>query len=229
MIANGEIGFDAVERILDAVGRKHVPIDINKGELHAGLVSCLATYHAAVERSSDKATKDKIARLKKILTPAKRLQEQLSLPHNEDAGLLYDDAKHFGQILADLIHDLEFKIGDLNFELRWGPDFDEAVTLRKDPRDHADRWKARSPFEWLSGHYLPELFRTHIGLATTFHRRAADNAPEGPLIRFVEGALIEFGVTYRGKHYSREAIAKAISDSRTNRVRKSPVALRNGR
>jgi hypothetical protein len=86
MTANGEIGLNAVDRILDAVERKHVPIDINMGELHAGLVSCLATYHAALERSSDKRTRYKIARLEKFLVPAKRLQAQLPLLPEDDVG-----------------------------------------------------------------------------------------------------------------------------------------------
>jgi hypothetical protein len=225
MTANVEIGSDAVGRILDAVGRKHVPTDLDKAELHAGLLRCLATYHAAVERSSDKITRYRIARLEKILEPAKRLQAQLPVPTDEDVGFPFIEPEHFAGELGNLIDALESKIEDLKFELRNGPDFDEALALRQDPREYADRWKARSPFEWLAGHYLPELFKMQVRLPLTFHRRAADNAPEGPLIRFVEGALIEFGVTHRGKQYSREAIAKAISDARTNRVRKFPVAL----
>jgi hypothetical protein len=161
------------------------------------------------------------------LIPAKRLEEQLPLLRDDDVDV-FIERDHFAQELTYLVFRLESQIDDLKFELRNGPDFDEALTLRKDPREYADRWKARSPFEWLAGHYLPELFRVQIGLPATFHRRAADSAPEGPLIRFVEGALIEFAITHRGKQYSREAIAKAISDSRTNRVRKFPVALRNG-
>jgi hypothetical protein len=225
MIAREEIGLNAVDRILDAVGRKHVPIDINIGELHAGLVSCLATYYAALERSSDKHTRDKIARLEKILVPAKRLQAQLPLLPEDDVGFPFREPEYFANGLENFVFALESKIDDLKFELRNGPDFDEALALHKDPKEYADRWKARSPFEWLAGYYLPQLFRKKIGLPLTFHRRAADNAPEGPLIRFIEAALVEFEITRQGKRYSREAIAKAVSDARTNRVRKLSTTL----
>src|SRR5262245_22991377 len=81
----------------------------------------------------------------------------------------------------------------LTFELEWGPDWREAIRLDVSPRTLADRWKARSPFEWVAGHYLPEVFRTHFGTTAKFNRRKG--VPDGPAIRFIEQALSELGIT----------------------------------
>jgi hypothetical protein len=122
--------------------------------------------------------------------------------------------------IGDLIDRIDREIGDLNFKLEWGPDWDEGIRRNVHPRDLADRWKARSPFEWLAGHYLPELFRVQFGIKPTFHRRAGDGIPDSPAIRFIEQALVELKITKSGRPYSRESIAKALTDVRTGRARK---------
>src|SRR5262249_11387338 len=69
--------------------------------------------------------------------------------------------------------------------------------------------RSRSPFEDLVGD-LAKLFKKQFGLEATFHRRASDNAPDSPFIRFVEQALKEFKITHQRRTYSRETIAKAL-------------------
>jgi hypothetical protein len=206
------------------VGQDKVPASLNKRELLHGLGSCLANYNAALERSSNKRIREEMARLNRALLPAKRLQREMPLPADDDRGLPFTEVEHFGELLGYLIDALESKIDDLQFELRNGPDFDEAIALNKYPREYADRWKAHSPFEWIAGRYLPELFKEQFGASPTFHRRKADDKPDSPLIRFVETALIELGISHRGRNYSREAIAKAVTDVRTGRVRKRGAA-----
>jgi hypothetical protein len=54
-----KIGLDAIDRILDAIGRKYIPSHLDRSQFAIGLMQCLHTYHAAVERNSDRPTKDK--------------------------------------------------------------------------------------------------------------------------------------------------------------------------
>jgi hypothetical protein len=212
-----EITLDAIERILAAVGEKHVPGDLDKHKLRAGLAECLATYYAALRRHSDQPIKDRLRRLKSIHRTAQQLYEQLG-PEVWDWSQ-HSETEHLYSALGNLIFWLNSKVEDLKSEIKWGPDFFEAVSLRVDPIVYADRWKARSPFEWLAGHYLPNVFSEQFATKPTFHRHAADGIPDSPTIRFIEQALVELKITNDGQPYSRESIAKALSDARNNRVR----------
>jgi hypothetical protein len=203
----------AVERILAAVGEKFIPPDLDKQKLVTDLASCLATYSSAVQRRSDKPTKDRIHRLKSIQEAAERLQKQLVPDDVWDWSDRYSECELLQMEVKDLIRSLDLEIADLNFELQWGPDWREAS-----PRSLLDRWRARSPFEWVAGHYLREVFETHFRTQATFHRRKG--VPDSPAIRFIEQALIELKITKSGRAYTRESIAKALSDARSGRVRR---------
>ena len=207
----------AVERILAAVGEKFIPLDLDKQKLVTDLASCLATYSSAAQRRSDKQTKDRVRRLKSIQNAAKRLERQLVPDDIWDWSDRYSECEYLQNEVKYLINRLDLEINDLTFELEWGPDWHEAIRRNLAPRALADRWKARSPFEWVAGHFLPELFRTHFGKKPTVNRRKG--VPDSPAIRFIERALIELEITNRGRPYSRESIAKALTDVRTGRAR----------
>ena len=207
----------AVERILAAVGENFIPPDLDKQELHIGLVSCLTIYSCAVQRRSDKPTKDRIWRLKSFQNAAKRLERQLVPDDIWDWSDTYSECERLQEEVKYLINRLDLEIDDLTFELQWGPDWHENIRRGLTPRALADRWKSRSPFEWVAGHYLPELFRTHFRRKPTFKRRK--DVPDSPAVRFIERALTELGITNRGRPYSRESIAKALTDARTGRSR----------
>jgi hypothetical protein len=216
-IVPGRISLDAVERILAAVGEEFIPPHLDQQKLALGLGGCKVTYSSAVRRRSDKQTKNRIRRLDSIRKAATRLVDQL-LP---DAVWRLSDRSEWDLLLSEvktLIKSLNSEIEDLTFELEWGPDWREEIRQHLPPRALADRWKARSPFEWVAGHYLPELFETHFGIKPTFHRR--DKVPNSPVICFIEQALIELGITDSGRAYARESIAKALSDARSGRIRR---------
>jgi hypothetical protein len=208
----------AVERILAAVGEKFIPPDLDKQKLRADLVSCGETYLSAVQRRSDKATKDRISRLESIREAAKRLEAQLGPDDVWDWKDRYSECEYLQDHVENLTRLLTSEIDDLMFEVEWGPDWREAIRLNVPARALADRWKARSPFEWIAGDYLPQVFTAHFGKKPTFHRRK--DVPDSPAICFIERALIELGITNRGRPYSRESIAKAVTDVRTGRTRK---------
>jgi hypothetical protein len=207
----------AVQRILAAVGEKFIPPDLDKQKLVTDLASCLATYSSAVQRRSDKPTKDRVRRLKSIQNAAKRLERQLVPDDIWDWSDRFSECERLQEEVKYLIERVDLEIEDLTFELRWGPDWLENIRRGLAPRALADRWKARSPFEWVAGHYLPELFRTHFGRKPTFNR--GKGVPDSPAIRFIERALTELGITNRGRPYSRGSIAKALTDARTGRAR----------
>ena len=150
--------------------------------------------------------------------PTKRLEQQLVPDDVWDWSDTYSECEYLQSEVQHLIKWLDSEIQDLTFELEWGPDWREAIRLNVGPRTLAERWKTRSPFEWVAGHYLPEVFRTHFGTTATFHRRKG--VPDSPAIRFIEQALIELGITDSGRAYARESIAKALSDVRSGRVRR---------
>jgi hypothetical protein len=209
----------AVERILAAVGEKFIPPDLDKLKLAEDLATCFTGYSSAVQRRSDKPTKDRIHRLKSIQKAAKRFEGQLMPDDVWDWSDSYSECELLQSEVEYLIKRLDSEIEDLTWELEWGPwqDFREAIRRNLSARALANRWKVRSPFEWVAGHFLPELFRTHFGKKPTFSRWKG--VPDSPAIRFIERALIELEITNRGRPHSRESIAKALTDVRTGRAR----------
>jgi len=209
----------AVERILAAVGEKFVPAYLDKLTLAKDIATCFTVYCSAVQRRSDKPTKDRIRRLNSIQKAAKRFERQLAPDDIWGWKDRYSECEYLDDNVKNLIRKLDLEIADLQFELEWGPDWHEAICLNVSPKTLTDRWQARSPFEWIAGHYLPEAFSAHFGKKATFHRRKG--VPESPAVRFIERALIELGITRKsGRPYSRESIARALTSVRGGRARR---------
>jgi hypothetical protein len=208
-----------IERILAATGKEHVPPNLDKEKLADGLEHCLATYLAARDRSSDVPRNARLRRLRSICATAKKLKTQLAPADVLDWTRDWE-CEVLRKDLGGLIQKLECTISDLNQELRFGLDAEEALRLGMAPREWANRWKAYSPFEWTAGHYLPELFEEHFGGESTFRRRDADKVKGGPTIRFIEKALIELGILENGKPYSRGSVTRALTALRTRNSRK---------
>jgi hypothetical protein len=209
-----DLDYTTVDRIVAAVDLDHGAID--RAGLLSDIQSCLSTYYAALERASDKPLRQQVNALKKAIATANRLREQIhACVIDTDFSLLDSECEWF-------VSRAQSRLSDLNMELTWGPDWEEALRLGEDTLTYSQRWRSRSPFEWIAGHYLPQAFAKHFSTQPRFHRRAKDRVPEGPVIRFVEQALLELGIRKRGKPYSREAIAKALTDCRAHRFRKRP-------
>ena len=145
---------EAINRILVAIDKKYIPANLDRDKLSDGLEQCLATYHAAVERNSDRPTKNRIRRLKSIRTAAARFKTQLAPDAIWD---LDQETEYIRDQVGYLIDRLDGKINDLNFDLRVGLDWEEAVHLKVPARTYTDRWRGRSPLEWLAGAYLPKI------------------------------------------------------------------------
>ena len=213
--------LDAVERILAKVGERHTPSDLDKHRLANALGNCLLWHHHLIETFTDKSARARIRRLTSIIKAAKRLEKELS--PDDIWNPSQDCESHYLRSgINCFLGTLSSEIDDLQWNIEWGPDWREAIRAGRLPLiSWAEYWRSRSPFEWLAGYNLPSLFRKHFALPSKFHRRAADNEPDAPVIRFIEQALMEFKVTKRGKKYARDSIAKALADARSGRTRRT--------
>jgi hypothetical protein len=215
------IGTDAVQRILDALGTKVTSSTLDKEDLAAELAWLVAVYRGAVVEADRGLAKDRTRRMAKIRNAARQI-----------SGALNNDA--WGLILKIRKRKESFHRANRNKYEANPYQEDVRATMRRlvedvghwfepsflrVPSPPSSTWgarRSRSPFEDLVGD-LAKLFKKQFGLEATFHRRASDHAPDSPFIRLVEQVLKEFKITHQRRTYSRETIAKALSDERTGR------------
>jgi hypothetical protein len=74
-----------------------------------------------------------------------------------------------------------------------------------------------SAFEWLAGTKLPSLFNKFFG-EPRFSR--TPQGPTGPFIHFALAIFKEFEITNKGKPYSAETVAAALTKARRGRPRR---------
>ena len=203
------IESDAIQRILDAVGKEVTSSALDKEDLAAELAWFVAIYKGGVIGADRALAKDRERRMTNIRKAARQIVREL----NKDAWSLISStranrANPYREELHATMERLIENIAD------W---FDPPDRVPSPPRSTWGARPSRSPFEELVGD-LSNLFRKQFGLPPTFHRRR--RVPDSPFIRFVERVLMEFRITNRRRPYSRESIAKALSDVRTGRVRR---------
>jgi hypothetical protein len=107
------IDATAVERILAAVGEKFIPPNLDKRKLARDIARCFTVYSSAVQRRSDKPTKDRIHRLKSIQKAAKLLEGQLMPDDIWDWSDRYSECEYLQDRVKDLIKMLDSEIEDL--------------------------------------------------------------------------------------------------------------------
>ena len=225
-----KIGFDprplddnAVQRTLDAVGSEVTSTTLDKELLAADLARLAAVYRREVVHADRRLAKDQKKRMTDILNAAR----QIIRASNNDVWSLISSIRKTKELShrayptryqsnpyrEELHTTMERLVEDIGhwFEPRLPP-------IPSPPGSTWGARRSRSPFERLVGD-LAELFGKQFGLKATFHRRASDNVPDSPFIRFVEQVLKEFRITHQRRSYSRESIAKALTDARTGRVR----------
>jgi len=77
---------------------------------------------------------------------------------------------------------------------------------------------SRSEFEVLAGLGLPRVYRLVFKRKPTIRRRT-NGQVYGPYLDFAHQALIELKITKKGRPYSRETIARALTAARSGRRR----------
>jgi hypothetical protein len=225
-----KIGFDprplddnAVQRILDALGSEVTSATLDKEDLAADLARLLAVYRGGVVHADRGLAKDQKKRMTDILNAARQIirasnNDVWSLISSirktkESSHRAYTTRYQSNPYREELHTTMERLVEDIGhwFEPRLPP-------IPSPPGSTWGARRSRSPFERLVGD-LAELFGKQFGLKATFHRRLSDKVPDSPFIRFVEQVLKEFRITHQRRPYSRESIAKALTDARTGRAR----------
>jgi hypothetical protein len=213
----------AVQRILEALGPKVSVSNVVKEDLAAELAWHVAVYTGAVTHADRALKKDRERRMTVIRNATNQIIREL----NNDVWRMISRIRK----LKESHHRI-----DPN-KYRTNPYQEEPLATLKRLTEDIGHWfdphflrvpsppgstwgapRSHSPFEDLVGN-LAKLFRKQFDLEATFHRRASDKVPDSPFIRFVEQVLKEFRITHQRRPYSRESIAKALTDARTGRVR----------
>jgi len=222
-----DIGTDAVQRILDALGSEVTSATLDKEDLAAELAWFVAVYRGGVVHADRGLAKDREARMTNIRNAARQIIRALDddvwslisriRKTKESSHRAYPTRYPTNPYKEKLDATMERLVEDIE---HWFNPSAPPYFLHV-PGPPGSTWgarRSRSPFERLVGD-LAELFGKQFDLKATFHRRASDNVPDSPVIRFVEQVLKEFRITHQRRPYSRESIAKALSDARTGRAR----------
>jgi hypothetical protein len=83
---------------------------------------------------------------------------------------------------------------------------------------------SRSPFEHFAGEWMPKIFSKHFEREIGISRGADNGEPGGPLLRFVKAGTELLNITHNGKPYAKEAIARAIRDTKSRPSRRKSSA-----
>jgi hypothetical protein len=203
------LGYENVDRIFAAVGNIEHPPELDGDPRFHQLRRWLMLqylrwspnwYSQAVEFSSTKLEKRKIERLNQVRTKANALNRLL--PDNTDGG-------PFSAARVNVRSLIEAT----DRELAW-------MTDRKLPNlAYQDQFRKCSAIEWFTGTHLPLVFR-HVFCRPPKLSRDTSQLFDGPYIRFAEAVLGELEITNGGHPYSRETIARALTNARKGKGRR---------
>jgi len=221
---------EGTQRILDKVGDRFVPQGLELEALRHDLRSCHIDWCGLTQLSSDKIARRRIQRLETIVKQADAV-----------LALLDDDGSIGGWVRQEIA---------MTFPLKEGAPVRKTVAFRPDHGQPdaapsfngflaglqrlaaAARYKAeyfpnhalyrlpRSPLEFFVANVLPSVFERHFKRTAGFSRAPDGTGTGGPYIRFAVEALRELGITNKGKPYTGDTIARALSRARAGHVRR---------
>ena len=200
-MGSGAIDEAAVSRILKAVGSEHVPCDLKQEALTRCLNLCFSRYQDAIRFASRSEQTASSRQLEKARKAAKRLAVVL------EAGEVGD-----WSVTSPSGGDLKSR----DFANKLVCDIDAALRAKRSDLEqaYADTFKAHSPFEWLVGIYLPDVYELNFQKKPTV-------SEDGPFVRFGESVLRELGVAKDdGAPYKRSSIARTLRSIRAGRRRR---------
>jgi hypothetical protein len=194
---------EAVARIIAATRLDGTAID--RRELAYDLELSLSLWQSAREAVSPSVTKRKNYKLDQILKSSQKLQKQLA-----------DEQAY--QTISEKLNIREGNPRDavsrLTVAVRTIIENREPLQRGRDPA----LFLGRSTFEFFVGVALAKIFEKYFKRSAGISR--VSNGVDGPFIRFAFQALIELGFKNKGRPYSHEAIAKALTLARAGRSRR---------
>lgn len=203
----------AVARIIESVGLKHID-SLNRKKLSRDL-DWAGTWHATIISQRDKPKCDR--RINAALKAAKRFQQALVKLRDGDfpqiGVYLLEEESSFANRLRRFIVQAESALKPSPP----GPEWQQEAAAQMANELHLGK---RSPFEWLAGIALPRIFEEHFCRLARISRDKYGKA-SGPYVRFAITSLRELGISNRGRPFASDAIAKALTDARGNRSRRT--------
>ena len=217
-----------VARIIKAVRREHVPANLNHNALRRDLKWCYSHWRNYVELGSNKKARRRVQFLQRIAKTATalrgffddpiggwamdRIGQTFPLREGGPVRITADWRQDHGQpdpacSFSAFRAGLERVIEAANYRAQAEP----TVAVIALPR---------SPTEYLIGNELAACFEKHFQRFPGRSRNDYRNKADGPYIRFAKVALEELGITNKGKAYSEETIAKALTAVNAGRPRR---------
>jgi hypothetical protein len=186
------------------------PLNINRDHLIRSIQKAENWYRDAKSFSHNKPMKEQNIRLNVVFKTAKRLEQLLSFDEVRNTIQYYTDPE-LAELLQDKLSELQTAI-EMALWLPYGPD---------DRKEYCEGLKLRSPFEWLAGYCLPDVYEIHF-------RRPARTTVNGEYVLFTAKVLDVLGVDNGGTRYTRSAIVRALTSVRSNRPRRALPKPKDG-
>jgi hypothetical protein len=208
----GKLNDTNVLPILEAVGKTLVRSDLDKAALIRGLNLCVEWHREAREYSTNKAVRDRERRLAMIYKKAKALDHLLAEDDSSMALRVPLSAKESFRAPINQI----IQIADREIKHR-----DDEGPIKA----YEDSFKIRSPFEWLVGFYLTDVFM--LMSVAPIRDQKEFLSSKSPYVRFVQAVLAQLRIGVDGKPYSSASIIKAASSRFTGELRRKQATSQN--
>ena len=222
----------AIDRILTAVGKKDVPLDLDREALCADIADASIRRDFAFDLLDGSKARSDLRLLARIRNTAKKLRSLLKANDRVKAMIRSELKKptpgpySFLSPQAPLssVHPIDeltmWLLAIDGIEKMRTDDAKEWRTAHK--RDPVLRGRRPTAKEWLAGVSLPLVFELHFLKKATLSRRTKDQKLTGPMIQFVGAVMTELGLRYKD-----ESIAKAFTRLKAlqekQRTRESPA------
>jgi hypothetical protein len=192
--------------ILDAVGRHMLPLSVDESAMIRGINLSVRWYHEARTFSTNKSIEDQHRRRVMMYKKAKALQFLLE---KDDSWLPIGAPPTVGDAFRLSIKRM---IEAIDHGIKCDTEPDGAS------KAYQDSFKIRSPFEWLVGYYLPDVF-TLLNVAPVTDQKNFLSR-RGTYIRFVQSILAELRIGVDGHPYSLDTVVRAARSRFDGRARR---------
>ena len=204
-------GAQAIDRILKAVGKEHVPYNLDRQSLCREITNAYFSRYRAFDLFEGSKSGQRLEALRRMREATETLLALLKPDVGID-GMIAAQLKRAGiampsppmsqpLTLVSFLEQLRHAIADTEkiqqgINENWRTGHKQHLTLR-----------GRRPTEkeWLAGVALPLCFERHFRLPAGRSRGKAGK-PSGPMVRFISATMQELGLTYAD-----ESIVKAYS------------------